>query len=102
VIAGFGSTHIVPVLAAVLLLDVAIQATNVLNQSRLFAVDPGARSRLNTAFVVCNFIGGAMGSMMAGVLWEHGGWVAVVTGGGVLIALAMTVWVTQRKSLAIG
>lgn len=102
VIAGFGSTHIIPVLVAVLLLDVAIQATNVLNQSRLFAVDPGARSRLNTAFVVCNFVGGAMGSMMAGVLWERGGWVAVVTGGGVLMAFAMIVWVTQRRSLVIG
>ncbi|PYE30545.1 putative MFS family arabinose efflux permease [Rhizobium sp. PP-F2F-G38] len=98
-IAGFGSTHIIPVLVAVLLLDVAIQATNVLNQSRLLSIDPASRSRLNTAFVACNFIGGAIGSLMASVLWEQGGWVAVVAGGSGLIVVALTVWLTQRKSL---
>lgn len=101
VIALYGSTHIIPVLIAVLLLDVAVQATNVLNQSRLLSLDPAARSRLNTAFVACNFVGGAIGSMLAGVLWQHGGWVALVAGGAVLIVLALVVWATQRKSLVV-
>jgi predicted MFS family arabinose efflux permease len=67
---------ILVVFAAVVLIDVAIQAVNVLNQTRLFAVGPNARSRLNTAFVTSNFIGGAIGSTLAGVLWQHGGWLA--------------------------
>jgi len=99
-IAGFGSNHIFPILVSVLLLDIAIQATSVLNQTRLFSVDPNARSRLNTAFVASNFIGGAMGSALAGVLWEKGGWLPVVFGGSVIVAFAMIVWVTQRRVLA--
>jgi predicted MFS family arabinose efflux permease len=85
----------------VLLLDIAIQATNVLNQTRLFSIDPDARSRLNTAFVASNFIGGAIGSALASLLWEIGGWRFVVLGGTALIVLALTVWITQRRFLAI-
>ena len=101
VIAGFGATHIIPILVAVLLLDIAIQGLNVLNQTRLFSIDPNARSRLNTAFVASNFVGGAIGSTLAGVLWEHGGWVFVAAGGMVLVAFALIVWLTQRKALEI-
>lgn len=100
-IAGFGSTEIIPILIAVLLLDIAIQGTNVLNQTRLFSIDANARSRLNTAFVASNFIGGAIGSALAGVLWESGGWLHVVFGGVALIAFSLIVWITQRKLLTI-
>jgi predicted MFS family arabinose efflux permease len=98
-IAGVGSQSIVAVLLAVLLLDVAIQAINVLNQTRMLSIDPAARSRLNTAFVVANFIGGAIGSSLAGLLWKRGGWSLTMLGGGLLIVLAMSVWASQRKAL---
>jgi predicted MFS family arabinose efflux permease len=91
---------IVVLLVAVLLLDIAIQGVNILNQTRLFAVDPMARSRLNTAFVATNFIGGAIGSTLAGVLWQHGEWTAVTVAGVALITAALVVWLTQRPALA--
>lgn len=97
VVAGLGSRSIVVVLVAVVLLDVGVQATNVLNQTRLFAIDPAARSRLNTAFVTGNFIGGAIGSALASVLWNAGGWTAVTVGGAVLVGFALTVWVVHRR-----
>ncbi|MCW6512979.1 hypothetical protein [Lichenifustis flavocetrariae] len=86
-IAGLGSRSIAAVLLAVLLLDVAIQAVNVLNQTRMLSIDPAARSRLNTAFVVANFIGGAIRSASAGFLWgqgmvPHHTWSGVVDRGG--------------------
>ena len=97
VVAGIGAHSIVVVLLAVLLLDVAVQAANVLNQTRLFSVDPAARSRLNTAFVTSNFIGGAIGSALASVLWNAGGWTAVTIGGAVLAGFAATVWAVHRN-----
>lgn len=97
VVAGLGARSIVVVLVAVLLLDVGVQAANVLNQTRLFAIDPAARSRLNTAFVTCNFVGGAVGSAVAGALWDAGGWTAVTIGAAVLIGFATTVWVVHRR-----
>ncbi|WP_336696713.1 MFS transporter [Curtobacterium sp. USHLN213] len=97
VVAGLGARSIVVVLIAVVLLDVGVQATNVLNQTRLFAIDPAARSRLNTAFVTANFIGGAIGSALASVLWNAGGWTAVTVGGAVLVGFALTVWAVHRR-----
>ena len=101
VLAGVGSASIGLLLLAVLLLDVAIQAVNVLNQTRLFAVDASARSRLNTAFVTSNFIGGAIGSALAGLLWQLGGWPFLMFGGSVLIGFALIVWLTQRRSALV-
>ena len=100
-IAGLGATAIVPILIAVLLLDIAVQATNVLNQTRLLSVDPNARSRLNTAFVACNFVGGAIGSALTGVLWEYGGWTAVVGGAEAMVLFAIGVWFVFRMGLSI-
>jgi predicted MFS family arabinose efflux permease len=45
-----GASSIVLILIGTVLFQAAIQIVNVLNQIRLFAVDPSARSRLNTAF----------------------------------------------------
>nr|WP_244989324.1 MFS transporter [Pantoea cypripedii] len=101
IIAEIGGSSILAILAAVLLLDIAIQATNVLNQTRLFAVDVTARSRLNTAFVVSNFIGGAIGSSLAGTLWQLGGWSGITAGEMVLTGCALLIWLVQRKRLRV-
>ncbi|MFF7362207.1 MFS transporter [Streptomyces sp. NPDC008125] len=100
VLAGFGGRSIVVVLIAVLLLDIGIQASNVLGQTRLMGVEPQSRSRLNTAFVTCNFLGGTIGSALASVLWQSGGWAGVMTGAGVLLAVALTVWACARRTLS--
>ena len=46
ILANLGEESIVALLAVVLLLDVAFQGTNILNQTRVLSVDPSARSRL--------------------------------------------------------
>ena len=70
-------------------------------QSRMFQVDPAARSRINTAYVTNNFIWGAIGSGPAGLLWTHGGWIAITIAGAVLSAFALTVWLVGcRGALA--
>lgn len=87
------------IVVAVLLLDIAIQGASVLNQTRLFAIEPEARSRMNTAFVACNFMGGALGSLAAGILWNGGGWQRLMGGAMTLVALALLVWLLGFKSL---
>jgi predicted MFS family arabinose efflux permease len=98
-LAGFGGQSILLVLLAVLLLDVAVQATNLLSQTRLFSIDPAARSRLNTAFVACNFVGGSIGSALTGLLWEAGRWPLVMAGAETLVLLAGMIWLVNRKTL---
>jgi predicted MFS family arabinose efflux permease len=96
-VAGIGARSVVVLVVAVLLLDVAIQAHNITVQTRMFQVDPAARSRLNTAFVTNNFVWGALGSALAGVLWAHGGWTAVTVAGAVASGFALTVWAVGRR-----
>ncbi|MFI1994493.1 MFS transporter [Actinoplanes sp. NPDC020271] len=97
VLAGLGGHSVVLILVAVVLLDVAVQALNVLNQVRMFAVAPAARSRLNTAFVTGNFVGGAIGSAAATLLWSAGGWTAVTATGAALGAATFLIWLAGRR-----
>lgn len=88
-------------LLAVLLLDIGIQTLNVLNQTRLLTLDAARRNRLNTAFVTCNFLGGAAGSLLAGTLWHLGGWHSLMLAGLLMLALALLVWTLTRRHLAL-
>lgn len=97
VVAAFAGHSVVLVLVAIVVLDIALQAVSLLNQSRVFAVSTEARSRLNTAFVATNFVGGALGSAAASVLWSLGGWTAVTTAGMVLSCFALAVWAVGRR-----
>ena len=97
VVAAFAGRSVVLVLVAVVVLDVAAQGQMILNQTRVFAVSGEARSRLNTAFVTGNFIGGALGSAAAAVLWSLGGWTAVTVAGMVLSCVALGVWAVGRR-----
>ena len=85
------------VVLVVVVIDVALQALGILNQLRVFAVSHEARSRLNTAYVTRNFIGGAIGSAAASVLWSTGGWTAVSIAGATLSCLALAVWAAGRR-----
>ncbi len=97
VIAAFSGASVWMLVAVVFLLDVAIQGQNVLNQSRLLALSHEARSRLNTAYVTANFIGGAIGSAVAALLWSAGGWTAIAIAGIVLGCFGLCVWSLGRK-----
>jgi predicted MFS family arabinose efflux permease len=97
VVAGLGAVSVVVLVIAILLLDVAVQAHNITVQTRMFQVDPTARSRLNTAFVTNNFLCGAVGSGLASFLWAQGGWTAVTVAGAVLSGFALTVWAVGRR-----
>jgi predicted MFS family arabinose efflux permease len=95
--AALGSNSVVVILVAVVLLDLAVQSLNVLNQIRIFSIPNEGRSRLNTAFVTTNFIGGAVGSAAAALTWSAGGWVAVMATGMVFSAIALVVWTLGRR-----
>ncbi|ODU04389.1 MAG: MFS transporter [Pseudonocardia sp. SCN 72-86] len=97
VAAAFVGHSLVLVLVVVVALDVAIQAQNILNQTRVFAISHEARSRLNTALVAGTFVGGAIGSAVATVLWSAGGWTAICVAGAAASAFALVVWSIGRR-----
>jgi predicted MFS family arabinose efflux permease len=101
VLAAFAGRSVVLVLVVVIVLDVALQAFGILNQLRVFAVSHEARSRLNTAYVTCNFLGGAIGSAAAAVLWASGGWTAITIAGITLSLFALAVWAVGRQDALV-
>jgi predicted MFS family arabinose efflux permease len=81
VIFGFSGKSIVGLVVGVIILDVGVQAAQISNQSRIYALKPDARSRVNTVYMVTYFIGGALGSGVGAVVWPMFGWVGVSIAG---------------------
>jgi predicted MFS family arabinose efflux permease len=98
-VSSLGSHSIILVVLAALLMSLSFQGIGILNQTTLFLLAPKSRSRLNTAFVVNNFIFAAFGSTLAAVLWDYGGWVMVSLGGAASLLIALTVWACAKKDL---
>lgn len=61
-------------IAGIALIDVGVQSGHVANQSRIYSLDPAARSRINTFYMVAFFTGGALGSYLGPVAFNAGGW----------------------------
>jgi predicted MFS family arabinose efflux permease len=73
----------------VILLDAATQGGIVANQSRIYRLSHDAHSRVNSAFMVAYFIGGAAGSMVGTWAWSIGKWNGVCVVGMALPVLAL-------------
>ncbi|MWV48847.1 MFS transporter [Rathayibacter sp. VKM Ac-2803] len=100
-VSALGSTSIVVLIIGAIVFGLGLQSVQILAQTRMVSIDPSARSRLNTAFIGGNFVGGAVGSALAGAFWQLGGWVAVMLAALAVIALALLVWtITRRGALA--
>ena len=87
----------------ILLADLGIQAVHIQNQHLIFSIDPAARSRLNTGYMVSYFVGGAIGSAATGVAYGTGGWPAVVVLGCCFSGAGLLLWAaTPGRAAAAG
>ena len=97
-VCGFAfSDSIVAIVIVAAVLSIAVQGVSVLTQTRLFNLSQGERSRLNTVFVVNNFIFGAVGSALASLLWSLGGWSYVMMAASAVSVAALIVWLFSRS-----
>lgn len=83
----------------VILLDLGVQAGHVANQTRIYALIPEARSRLNTVYMVTYFLGGSLGSALGAAGWTRWRWNGVCAAGALqlLVALGVRAWRHSRK-----
>ena len=104
---GLGSHHLWALVAGIVLADLCIQAVHIQNQQLIFAIDPTARSRLNTGYMVTYFIGGALGSAATGIAYGASGWPAVVLLGVSFSGAALVLWAIsegarRKRSIGVG
>jgi len=91
------SDSILAIVLIAAVFSIAVQGISVLSQARLFALSNEERSRLNTVFVVSNFLFGAVGSALASFLWAQGGWSYVMIGAILISLMALIVWISSRN-----
>lgn len=78
--------------AGIILLDLAVQAVHVTNQSLIFAVRPEARSRLTASYMIFYSIGSASGSIASTTVYGYAGWYGISLLGASVSAVALLFW----------
>jgi len=81
----------------VILLDLGTQAAHVSNQTRIYSLNPDARNRLNTVYMVTGFIGGALGSYLGTWGWSLAGWNGLCTVGSLMLVAALAVYAINSR-----
>jgi len=99
---GLGAHQLWALMAGILLGDMGIQSVHIQNQHLIFAIDPAARSRLNTGYMVTYFFGGAIGSATTGLAYGAGGWSAVIILGACYSVACLALWVVSLAVPGLG
>ncbi len=84
-------------IVGVILLDFAVQAVHVTNQSLILSVRPEARSRLTAAYMIFYSFGSAAGAIAATLTYSRAGWIGVCWLGALVSAAAVLFWVRTRR-----
>jgi predicted MFS family arabinose efflux permease len=97
-----GAHQLWALIAGIVIGDLGIQAVHIQNQQLIFGIEPSARSRLNTGYMVTYFIGGAIGSATTGLVYAADGWSGVIVLGACYSGAALVLWlvseVVRRRS----
>lgn len=94
---AFAETSLVLLVLGVILLDFAVQAVHVTNQSLIFAARPDAQSRVVGAYMCFYSLGSASGAIIATQFYALWGWHAVCLAGAAVSAMALILWRWLQK-----
>lgn len=95
---AFTRSSLWALVVGVALLDLAVQAVHVTNQTLIYALHPDAGSRLIGGYMVFYSIGSATGAIAATSLYTVAGWGAVCALGAAFSCLGLVLWAFTRHS----
>ena len=84
----FGLHNLALLIVGILVLDVGVQGLQVTNQSLIYGIGHDVRSRVNSAYMVCYFVGGALGSAIGASVYDSHRWAGVCVVGAAIGLLA--------------
>jgi predicted MFS family arabinose efflux permease len=87
---------ILGLIVGVMVLDFGVQGAMVSNQHKIYALRPGASSRLNTILMSGIFIGGAIGSAFGGTVYKLAGWLPACLFGAAMASIALCLQVLGK------
>ncbi|WP_432713196.1 MFS transporter [Pedobacter sp.] len=97
----FTGSHLFLFVIGIVLIDIGQQAIHVTNQTRIYALIPEARNRLNTIFMSVSFVGAASGSAIGLWLWDMGKWPLYCLGAAVVILVNICIYRFYGKKFNI-
>lgn len=96
---GVWGHHLAAIVIGIILQDLGMQGTQILNQSTIYQLRPEARSRITTAYMTLFFLGGAAGSALAAWFYGLWGWSGVSGLGAACGVLGLALWLTEFHPL---
>ncbi|GAB0166569.1 MFS transporter [Lysinibacillus sp. CTST325] len=84
-------------IVGIVMLDLAVQAVHVTNQTMILPLRTEARSRLTAGYMMYYSIGSAGGSIASTQIYAHFGWGGVSFLGALISAIALIFWVTTKR-----
>ena len=93
----WGGNSYAGIIAGVLLIDIGMQCIQLSNQASIFELCPSASNRVNTIFMTTYFVGGSMGTFLAGSFWHVGGWAGVPAVGFLLTSSSLAITLCSKK-----
>jgi predicted MFS family arabinose efflux permease len=85
-------TSLLALVAGIFLLDLAVQAVHVTNQTMIFAIVPDARSRVVAGYMVFYSVGSGIGGIASTALYAKFGWLGVSALGAAFSSAALLFW----------
>jgi hypothetical protein len=70
-----GSSHVAGPIVQAITIDLGSQFTQIANRAAIYGIQPQARNRVNTAYMVAAFSGQLTGTAVGNRLYAQGGWV---------------------------
>lgn len=98
----FTGSHLFLFVIGIILLDVGQQTIHVTNQTRIYALIPEARNRLNTVFMSVSFVGASFGSAVGLWFWDLGRWPLFCLGSVCVITLNILIYFAYRRKRVTG
>lgn len=90
-----GNTYI-GLIAGIIIIDIGMQCIQLSNQTSIFELSPKAANRINTIFMTTYFIGGSLGTFLAGTFWHWFGWQGVIGVGICLTAISLSITIFSK------
>jgi predicted MFS family arabinose efflux permease len=96
----FTSGYLFLFVVGIILIDIGQQAIHVTNQTRIYAILPHARNRLNTVFMSISFLGASFGSALGLWLWDKGHWPVFCLGICTIIVINIMIYYIYSRNAA--
>ena len=100
VLMGAAGGSLLALAVGVVLMDAGVQGSHISNQTRIYALHPSLRNRLNSVYMVCYFLGGTLGSALGALAWARAGWPGVCACAGGLAGVGLATLFAKTGSAA--